>query len=204
MIAAPPMSEPETDNTLARLRATSENSRFTVKVESAAWHHKYYYEPRRLLTLSCVGSDTAIKAIRAMLLDPEIPVRLDFWDDDADRTTMLAKASENGGRKLCKYATRVARLARGATHLVATAKMDGLLRELSDDALWLAFSGDDFDTPVLRGWVPWLRKKLEENDLLQSCDGYNQSVGVLLASSAQLDELVSRGVKTGNLKMEDE
>jgi len=200
MIAAPPMT-PEQD-TLARLRVTSENSRFTVKVESLSWFQDKYYNPRQLMTLSCVGPDTSIKALRAMLLDTQIVVRFDYWDDDVEDKTQITKALD--GRAVLGYTTKVARLMRGATHLTAQAKVEGLLPEISDEALWELFQSDGFDTPLLRAWVPWLRGKLDYHNLLRSCDGYNQSAGLMLATSGSLDQLVSQGVKAGDLEMKGE
>jgi len=69
------------------------------------------------------------------------------------------------------YEASVAPVGMNAVHLVARAKVPGLLNDISDAALWRELMGERFTTRMLRSWVPWLREKLREENLLVETDG---------------------------------
>ena len=100
------------------------------------------------------------------------------------------------------YEARTARIGPGAVHLVARAKLDGLMADISAAALWQELSGDRFTTPLLRCWTPWLRQRLIEEELLVEADGHNCSAGLLSATPEELDKLVADGVRLGNLNLQ--
>jgi hypothetical protein len=95
------------------------------------------------------------------------------------------------------------KLGYGLAHALFVAKTPGLLTDLSEPALWRELSGPRYTTPLLRAWVPYLRKRLREEGLLLPCLGHRCTAGVLGATDGDLDDLVSKGIKQGVLRLEE-
>jgi hypothetical protein len=64
-----------------------------------------------------------------------------------------------------------------------------------DDALWQELEQERFTTPLLRGWLPQIRKELETLNLLTRCYTLDCNCYVLTATSADLDAIVESGLK---------
>jgi hypothetical protein len=151
----------------------------------------------RLLLLSAVGAETAVKAVRGLLLANNVQPTAGWYRVGDERHRRLHK-DEAG------YRAAISRLAAGVFHLMVTTKRPGFLARLDEASLWAELISDRYTTPLLRPWVPWLRQRLEEEDLLQQADGHASEAGLLSATTEDLDELVSEGVRRGVLKLEEE
>ena len=57
----------------------------------------------------------------------------------------------------------------GSIHALFTCRQPGFLLNDSDDALWQELKQERFTTPLLRGWLPYVRKELEISNLLDRC-----------------------------------
>lgn len=192
------------EDTLPRLSFASEVSRFTLRCDSVAWMNgEFWSDPRTLLTLSVVGADTAIKAVRAMLLAPTLDVRIRYLAYPGDEKSVSIQMPRTTARRCASWDSAVARLGRGAIHLVAHAKIEGLLPDVSDDSLWAELMSERYSTPLLRRWLPWLREELKSSGLLREAEGHNQAAGVLSATTDDLDALVSDGIKCGALVLDE-
>ena len=99
------------------------------------------------------------------------------------------------------YTAAVAKLAPGVIHLVALAKIPGLMPNMSDDHLWAELSGPRYTTPLLRSWIPWLKEAMAQGGGIVVADGFASTVGVLKTEPDELDALVTSGVKEGHLRM---
>lgn len=193
------------DLTLPTLLVTSAKSSFRLRCHAAGWSSEYSGAIRRyatehdgLILLSATGPDTACKAVRAMLYasDIEAEFSLEFPDGTSQR---LARAHFE--EKPVTYTAAVAKLAPGAVHLVALAKVPGLMPCLSDQHLWQELTGPRYTTPLLRPWVGWLKRAMIERGGITIADGHAATAGILTTTSEQLDEMVSLGVRSGCLEM---
>ena len=54
-------------------------------------------------------------------------------------------------------------------------------------------------TPMLRGWLPHIRKEFELKSLLSRCYTLDCTCCVLTATSADLDEIVESGLKNADI-----
>jgi hypothetical protein len=86
-------------------------------------------------------------------------------------------------------------------HLVALAKIPGLLPDMSDDHLWAELTGPRYTTPLLCAWIPWLNRAMSDGGGIVVANGFAATVGVLKAGPDGLDELVSRGARQRHLTM---
>lgn len=182
---------------LARCVFKSSVSKFRLRAESVAWAKpENSYGSASLYLLSAVGSDTVVKAVRAILLEPNVECKIGVSPSPEEKYRMNKCA---GG-----YVCRTAKLSGGLVHLVATAKMDGFLPDISEPALWLELTSDRYTTPLLRHWCGPLKEKLLALHGLIPCEGVNTTAGVLVASPEGLDKLVSELVRRGELTLTQE
>jgi len=85
-------------------------------------------------------------------------------------------------------------------HLLAVSKNPNFLLDGGDEALWRVLRGEQYTTPLLRQWVPALRQTLTAGGLLRPCAGIGWQSQMLTAKDADLDRLVSEGIRSGKLK----
>ena len=103
--------------------------------------------------------------------------------------------------KPVSYSAAVAKLAPGVIHLVALAKIPGLMPNMSDDHLWAELTGPRYTTPLLRSWIPWLKETMTNGGGIVVANGFRATVGVLKTEPDALDESLSQGVREGYLSM---
>ncbi len=96
------------------------------------------------------------------------------------------------------------RLGFGSLHALFTCRQDGFLPNDSDNALWQELKQERFTTPLLRGWLPCIRKELEIRNLLSRCHTLDCTCCILTATSADLDSIVESGLKNGSIFIQEE
>jgi hypothetical protein len=183
-------------------------SEFRLRCHAAAWvgeyggsvklHRRHSRDYPGILLLSATGPDTAAKAVRATLYQPDVQAEFVLEGGNAER---MLKARMTFGGKPVSYGAAIAKLAPGVIHLVALAKIPGLMPNMSDDHLWTELSGPRYTTPLLRSWIPWLKQAMTEGSGIVVAEGLASTVGVLKTEPDDLDALVTRGVKEGHLGM---
>jgi len=146
-----------------------------------------------LRLVSCAGSGVAIRAMAAALRSKE---------------TVLFQAPRiflGSVTAASKYRFRYAKLALDSWHLLAVEDNPRFLLELTDNSLWALLSSDEFTTPLLRSWVPWIRSILTDQTrfMRRILNYHNCNPWLCNAADTALDQIVSIGVKEGHLKLED-
>jgi hypothetical protein len=194
---------------LPLLFVTNGKSGFSLRCHAAAWADEYSGSVKihrghsenfpGLLLLSATGPDTAVKSVRASLYEPEIHPEFTLHIPDAPTRMVKARSTVDG--KPVSYSAAVSKLAPGVIHLVAVARIPGLMPNMSDDHLWTEFSGSRYTTPLLRSWMPWLKQAMTKNQSIVVAKGFGTEVGVLKAEPDELDDLVSKGVKGRHLAL---
>jgi len=184
-------------------------SEFRLRCHALAWadefggrmkiHRRHHPEQSGLLMLSATGPDTAIKSVRANLYQPDL--ESEFLLETNDQTQRMIKARLTLDGKPVVYKATVAKLAPGVIHLVALAKIPGLMPNISDDHLWTELISPRYTTPLLRSWIPWLKRIMAQGGGIVVADGVAANVGVLRTEPDELDALVTLGVKEGHLPL---
>ena len=105
---------------------------------------------------------------------------------------------------LSGYRIDAHRLGFGSIHALFASRQQGFLPNDSDDALWQELKQERFTTPLLRGWLPYIRKELQLEGLLTHCHTFDCSCCVLTAASANLDAIVESGLKHGLISIQAE
>jgi hypothetical protein len=87
----------------------------------------------------------------------------------------------------------------GLWHVLCLAKRAGFMPVMTDESLWRHLQCDQFTTPILRDWTPWLTERMKERGVVAELVQAGCQAGLVLADDATLDELVSVGIKEGHL-----
>jgi hypothetical protein len=196
------------DVVLPSLVVTTAKSEFRLRCHAAAWASEYggRMKLRRrhgqdypgLLVLSATGPDTAVKSVRATLYQPDVEAEFVL---ESETTGRMLKARLAFDGKPVTYTAAVTKLAPGVIHLVALAKIPGLMPDMSDDHLWAELTGPRYTTPLLRAWIPWLKTAMSAGGGIVVANGFAATVGVLKTEPDALDELATSGVREGHLRM---
>ncbi len=183
-------------------------SEFRLRCHAAAWsseyggrmklRRRYGHDCPGLLLLSATGPDTSVKSVRATLYQPDVEAEFVL---ESETTERMLKARFMFDGKPVSYSAAVTKLAPGVIHIVAVAKIPGLMPNMSDDHLWSELSGPRYTTPLLRDWIPWLKETMAQGGGIVVANGFESTVGVLKTEPEELDALVTLGVKEGHLHM---
>jgi hypothetical protein len=101
-----------------------------------------------------------------------------------------------------KWSVSNRRIGFGSINALFTCRQHGFLPNESDDAIWQELKQDRFTTPLLRRWLPYIRKELELKSLLARCQTLDCTCCILTAMSADLDSVVEFGLKNSLVKIE--
>ena len=156
----------------------------------------------RLVFISLVAFSQDVKALRAAFaagLDSPIQLKNVTLSRDDESTVPGDVRPSLGGYRLDTH-----RLGFGSIHALFTCRQQGFLPNDSDDALWQELKQERFTTPLLRGWLPYVRKELEIKSLLSRCHTLDCTCCILTATSADLDSIVEFGLKNGLIKSNKE
>ena len=152
--------------------------------------------------ISLVAFSQDIKAIRAAFaagLDSPMRLKNVTLSKDGESKVPGDVRPASGGYRIDAH-----RLGFGSIHALFTCRQQGFLPNDSDDALWQELKQERFTTPLLRGWLPYIRKELELKSLLSRCHTLDCTCCVLTATSADLDSIVEFGLKNSLIKIEGE
>jgi len=184
-------------------------SQFRLRCHAVSWAKEYGgrlrmqrrpgQESPGLLLLSATGPDTAVKSVRATLYQPD--VEAEFVLEGCEEIQQMVKARIGFDGRAAVYSAAMVKLAPGVIHMVALARIPGLMPNMSDDHLWGELTSPRYTTPLLRSWIPWLKESMIQDENIVVAHGLASSVGVLRVEPDELDALVSLGVKEGHLLM---
>lgn len=186
--------------TLAPLDSQAPGGHFRMTCVQFAW-----LRPQHGIALvSVAGPQTAVKSLMAALnQNVKLEVRLDVpppdepGDNEPDGTTVphgvdFVRVGHPGS-----YQIRTHRLGYHYVHATALLKQPGLLPCITPESVWQLLSGGRFTTPLLRDWVPWLMSQMQEQEQLVRLPAFQCQPGLVEIDDAALDELVSRGLRSG-------
>ena len=178
------------DRPITRIRFAGRESDFRVSCDSVAYDDESAGD--YLMVLSAMGPQTSIKAVAAMLQsDVHCTMRVEDIDSGYD-----SLGKHPGG-----YTVHRQRFEHNTWHILAVAKQEGLLLKLSVEALWVELRKPRFTTPVLRAWVPSLMNTLQSNGHLRNLRCFGCDAAILMAGTAELDDVVAESLRRGRLKI---
>jgi hypothetical protein len=152
-----------------------------------------------MLLLSVVGAETAVKALVAGLRAADkAQRRIDYSVHVGDVGESYLRRCPNGYRILRS------KLPYGLWHILALADRPGFMSVMTEEAVWQHLQDEQFTTPLVREWTPWLYQAMKKKELLVELTQSGCQAGILLADNTALDELVSDGIKAGHLAIDSQ
>lgn len=185
------------------LRSTEEQRQFSIRCNRLAktqpqagtdWGGELYF-------VSGAGTSTAIKALAATL-NSRRPLGL-FVDGlrppkHGQPPVSLYVATTGLG-----YTVLRQRLGLDQWHLMAWTKDWKFMPQDTDQHLWAILKSENYTTPLLRAWMPYIRGRLKSRGYLKELECHRATCLMLYAPPVKLDEIVSEGVAAGELKLEE-
>ncbi len=156
----------------------------------------------KLVFISLVAFSQDVKAIRAALaagINAPIWLRGVALAKDGGSEVPGPVSPSPGGYRIDAH-----KLGFGSIHALFTCRQQGFMANDSDEALWQELKQERFTTPLLRGWLPYVRKELELKSLLTHCYTVDCTCCILTATSVDLDSIVEFGVKNGSISIKEE
>lgn len=160
------------------------------------------HDDKTLEMIAIVVEPMRAKAIRSILYAKQgrpwitakgVPSRFPSGDLSHSHPGDLTP-DENG------YETYMHRLEYGMVHCVFVTRNPNFIPYLSPESLWHRLNSDQFSTPVLKEWMPYLAQELIAQKILRECRCYRANCAVLgIKDDAQLDEIVSDGIRKGSI-----
>ena len=155
----------------------------------------------KLVFISLVAFSQDVKAIRAALAaglqSPMCLKNVTLSKDGEFKVPESVVPSPSG------YRIDARRLGFGSIHALFTCHQQGFLPNDTDDVLWQELKHERFTTPMLRGWLPFIRKELELKGKLSGCYTLDCTCCILTATSADLDTIVESGLKHGLIAIQE-
>jgi hypothetical protein len=192
---------PETEQPLARLVGTFDFecfstgkgsrsccSHFQVRCDAVALHES------EVLLLSLIGPETSLKALTA-----------GFRSSGKDQKRFEYSVNLGGVQvtRLTKspvgYRVYRTKLGYDLWHVLLITRRDGFIPAVSEESLWQHLQGPGFTTPLLRAWMPWLRKEMARRSLIVPLKQYGCEAGLAIMDTDGLDALVSEGLQKTHL-----
>jgi hypothetical protein len=163
-----------------------------------------YGNRSQVLIIGLVDYGNKIRAIRALLNSSQGRVTIEC---SGGRTCKPSEVTHypgprNPGRLVAGnegYRLYVNKLEFGLVHALFVSKEEGFMPVMTPEALWEELNDTRFTTPLIREWVPYLETKLRAKSLLEEAWCFRCNAGWLSATSAQLDQIVSEGLQTGEI-----
>jgi hypothetical protein len=156
----------------------------------------------RLVFISLVAFSQDVKTIRAALaagLASPIWLKNVTLSRNGESKVPESVWPSPGGYRIDAH-----KLGLGSIHALFTCRQQGFLPNDSDDALWQELKQERFTTPLLRGWLPYVRKELELKSMLARCHTLDCTCCILTATSADLDSIVEAGIKNSLISIQEE
>jgi hypothetical protein len=174
-----------------------------IKVSAYADRYAYDPEDNSLVFISLAGTEQAVKAISSAIIGGQ---------------TVSIMGAENSeilldGHPATHFRVLSTKLPGGAVHqIVADTRFFGKVDEQGclvvipqdEDASRVVYSQvlTHLASPFLPAWVPWICEQLKEWDRMREMEG-TVRVAQVSADEATVDEIVSRGLRTGQICLEE-
>ncbi len=172
---------------MIRLTARSEDLSIGVDVDRFA-----QLDTGELAMISFVATDSAAKSVIAMLQAGK--KSSSFTSSNSSRYQISLSPA---GYRITK-----AKLGRfSAVHVVAIAKVPGLMFGDLAESLEAYLFSNEINTPILPDWIPYLVEKLKAQESVETLTSYEIDAYLAEFDSQDLDRLVTEGLSDQSLSI---
>lgn len=184
---------------LGKVELRGSETDFSYRCDAMAYSSAAIAGLNIIQLVSFAGPATSVKAMTAALRSKrsrQFDVRV--HDVDQLGSYMIMRADPEG------YNVYHHRLSRYDVQAMMISRRPGLLTTIDDESLWQVLKGDLYTTPLLRHWMPWIRRHLKDTNGLRPLPGFGCEPGLLTVSQEDLDNTVAHGIQQGRLTFEDD
>lgn len=180
-----------------KLTMSSSDTNITCRCDAISFVRQSMHN--HVVVASFAGPASSVKAIAAALGSgrKKIELRTRACTNIGGYTILRPEDKEHGYRF---YRTQ---LGRNAYHCLAVSRRHGLLPTIDDATLWRTLKSEDITTPLMRHWVPYIKEQLIEHRLLTRLTSFGCSPAILSATTENLDVIVSVGISSGHLHLQE-
>ncbi len=97
------------------------------------------------------------------------------------------------------YTTFIHKLDYGQAHALMITKAPGFMKVVTDETIWQELTDPRFTTPVLREWVPYISEEMHGRFILEEAHVFNCNCGIMSATTVELDEIVTDGLRSRSI-----
>ncbi len=156
-----------------------------------------------LYMVSVIGTQGTVKGLRAILNTGAATARLKLEDvrvgDGKDSGEARVVTPPEGVR----YEFHPHSLGFDNFHALFLSRAPGFLPCVSDESVWRELKRPEYNTPILRSWVPEITRRLKAEGLLVPLFCYRAECALINATNDDLDGIVSAGVRSGKMKFRE-
>lgn len=182
-----------------RLSTTGQDTTFTADCNALAVVAPSDFS--EIMIASIVGPQSTIKAFKAVFhCGRSMQLLARGCGDCCGPTKERYLRTENG----FGYRVSTAKLGYDSWHLLAINERPDLIPCYSQRSVLAKLKSQQFTTPILDGWLSYICKQLRQAVLLKQIPSFGCDAGILRVSDKLLDDIVSHGIKTGELKISKE
>ncbi len=151
-----------------------------------------------LLLLSVVAPTQTIKAIRAILHGgAKVKITASGRVKQPSVSQVYAHQPGNLWPSADGYTTHIHKLDYGQAHALMITKSPGFMKVVTEETIWQELTDTRLTTPVLRQWVPYIAQEMRAREILEEAHCFRCNCGYMSATTADLDAIVSEGLKSG-------
>jgi hypothetical protein len=154
-----------------------------------------------LLLLSLFADQMRVKAIRAVLcggakaIATASGVKVGQQGEESWRMHTPGRLTPTTDG----YQVYTHKLGYGMAHALFVTRMPGFMKVITEESLWQELKNVRFTTPILREWMPYIEKTLRYEERLEDAHTFGCRCGILSATTASLDTIVSEGLQQREL-----
>lgn len=181
------------------LKFTGDDLQWEVKCDRVAISRQ-----GQLLMASFVAETQVVKGIRAVMNTAK-KATIQISNVDMKRTRDKCdhydpqKSYANVGRMGDEYEVRSFKLSYGLAHCVIWTEAPGFIRNLSPQSIWQELKSDNYTTPLLPHWLPYIEAQLRKIGYLEDAWNWRSKCGILSLTTGQLDTIVTEGLSRGEI-----
>jgi hypothetical protein len=151
-----------------------------------------------LQAASVAGSHTAITAFLGGALANNTKFSMSARELEFNPWVYAGDAYRNE----CGYRVQRKRLGPHTWQAFVVTKDPTFVLSVSPAAVWSRLKSNDFTTPLLWDWLPYVEQELRSRELLTNAPSFRMNAGQLTVRPEHLDAIVCEGIKAGKLSIE--
>lgn len=178
----------------------------TQNIPSLEFDRVAVHEDGRLQFVSLLADGVRLKAVRAMLSGATGKATITASGMKLVKPGYYGEKSIGNMRisnEPAGYDCHIHKLGMNLAQCMMISRAEGFMVNVTETALWNQIKDTRFTTPVLRDWLPYIKRELERRGLLNWCWIHDCKCATLTANVEHLDDIVKKGLNRREIEIAD-